>query len=88
MRKSNFVKHINALNEEELREEMGILYQKLEEVRKYYTMELGSAKDREKKYALAKKEIKAKFATKGIRKPRRPRVQKVRQILKKSDKFK
>jgi len=82
MRKTNFLKHIRALSEEELREELDQLYTKLEEVRKYYVMELGTTKDRNKKYEKAKKEILAKFATKGIRKPRRPRIQKVNKILK------
>mgnify|MGYP000698510814 CR=1 FL=1 len=81
MRKSHFKKHIEALSEQELREELDLLYSRLEEVRKFYTMELGSSKDRQKKYEAAKKAIAAKFATKGIRKPRRPRIQKVKQIL-------
>jgi hypothetical protein len=87
MRKSQFIKHINALGEADLREELNMLFTKLDEVKKFYTMELGSAADRQRKYDAAKSDIKAKFATKGIRKPRRPRIQKVKQILSATEKL-
>ena len=81
MRRSTFNKHIDQLGEDELREELGVLYSKFEAVRTYYSMELGSEKDRQKRYESAKKEIRAKYATKSYRKPRRPRIQKINKIL-------
>ena len=81
MRKSTFLKHISHLEESELREELKILYGKLESVRTYYKMELGSTKDREKVYIAAKKEITAKYKTKSYRRPRRPRIQKINTII-------
>ena len=81
MRKSSFLKHINQLDEEDLRNEISLLYDKLDSVKKFYKMELGSQKDREKVYEAAKKKIASKYATKSYRKPRRPRIQKVNAIL-------
>lgn len=81
MRKSQLVKHLSSLNEDELREEILRLYDRLDKVRQYYTMELGSEADRKKKYDAVKKEIIAKFATKSRRRPRRPRIQKIQRIL-------
>jgi hypothetical protein len=81
MRKSTFLKHISHLEESELREELKLLYTKLESVKTYYKMELGSTKDREKVYVAAKKEITAKFKTKSYRRPRRPRIQKINTII-------
>ena len=81
MRKSQFFKHIKELNINELQQELLSLYDKVPEVKKYYSMELGDEKERTKLYVKAKKEIAAKYATKSYRKPRRPRIQKVNKIL-------
>jgi hypothetical protein len=81
MRKSSFIKHLQELNEEELRKELELLYSKIPEVKQFYSMELGSEKDRNKLYEKTKKEIKAKYATKSLRKPRRPRIQKINKLL-------
>ena len=81
MRKSSFKKHIDQLNEEELRSELLELYDKVKGVKDHYKMELGSVQDRKKKYDQAKQEIAAKYKTKSIRRPRRPRIQKIRKIL-------
>jgi len=81
MRKSQFSKHLNELNEEELRQELTMLYSKVPEVKQYYAMELGSEGERKKLYDKAKKNIDSKYATKSYRKPRRPRIQKINAIL-------
>ncbi|MBT8233300.1 MAG: hypothetical protein HKO66_13640 [Saprospiraceae bacterium] len=81
MRKSTFVKHINQLDETELREELTMLYDKIPAVLQFYKMELGTAEVRQKTYAKAKKEIEAKYKTKSYRRPRRPRIQKVKKII-------
>lgn len=81
MRISNFKKFINSLNEEELREEMLRLYSKLDDVKTFYKMDLGSEKERAKVFDRAKKDIAKKYLTKSYRKPRRPRIQKVNKIL-------
>ncbi|NNE26753.1 MAG: hypothetical protein HKN09_07910 [Saprospiraceae bacterium] len=81
MRKSVFLKHIEQLEEKDLRDELMTLYDKVQGVSKYYAMELGSDKDREKYFAGIKKQIKSKYATKSMRKPRRPRIQKINKIL-------
>jgi len=57
------------------------LYKNVPEVKTYYSMELGSEKERKKLYDRAKKEIVAKYATKSYRRPRRPRIQKINLIL-------
>ncbi len=81
MRKSTFIKHINQLEAEDLRTELTQLYTKLDAVKKFYKLELGSEADRTKLYDAAKKKIASKYATKSFRKPRRPRIQKVNTIL-------
>ncbi len=81
MRKSKFRKHLELLEEDELRRELDTLYEKIKAVREYYVMELGTAEDRKVLYDRAKSEIKAKYATKSYRKPRRPRIQKINYIL-------
>ncbi len=81
MRKSTFVKHINQLEAEDLRTELTLLYDKLDAVKKFYKLELGSETDRVKLYTAAKKKIASKYATKSFRKPRRPRIQKINTIL-------
>jgi len=81
VRKSTFLKHIQNLEEEDLREELSLLYDKVKEVKQFYMMELGSTDDRQKRYLKAKQEIIAKFKTKSYRKPRRPRIQKINKIV-------
>lgn len=81
MRKSSFIKHIQQLGEEDLREELTMLFTKVKAVSEFYRMELGTESDRKKLYDKAKANIKSKFATKSYRKPRRPRVQKVNLLL-------
>ena len=81
MRKSQFIKHLQELGEDDLREELLQLYKSVPEVKTYYSMELGSEKERKKLYDRVKKEIIAKYATKSFRRPRRPRIQKINLIL-------
>lgn len=81
MRKSHFTKHIQQLGEDELREELSMLYDKLKDVKLHYAMELGTEKDRIKKYEKVKADIKSKYATKSFRKPRRLRIQKIKKII-------
>ncbi len=81
MSKARFTKHLKELNIEEMRHELLALYDKVPGVKQYYSMELGTDKDRERIYAKAKKEIVAKYATKSFRRPRRPRIQKINAII-------
>ncbi len=81
MRLSSFKKFVHSLGEEELREELLRVYTKLDEVKRFYKMDMGSEKDRERIFAKAKSEIAKKYMTKSYRKPRRPRIQKVNKIL-------
>ena len=83
MSKAKFKKHLAELNIEELKHELSELYDKVPGVKQHYAMELGSEKDRKRIYDKAKAEIKAKYATKSYRRPRRPRIQKINTILKK-----
>jgi len=82
MRRSTFLKHINSISEEDLRDELLQLFNKVPEVKAFYSLELGSEKDRQKIYDKAKESIKVKYRTKSYRKPRRPRIQKINTILK------
>lgn len=86
MRRSTFLKHIHNINEEELRDELIHLFNKIPEVKAYYALELGSEKDRQKIYDKAKESIKAKYRTKSYRKPRRPRIQKINSLLRELEK--
>lgn len=86
MRKSTFLKHINNINEEDLRDELLQLYTKIPEVKAFYALELGTEKDRQKIYDKAKDSIKAKYKSKSYRKPRRPRIQKINSLLKELEK--
>jgi len=86
MRKSTFKKHIDQLSEVELRDELVQLYDKVEAVKNFYKLELGSSAEREKYYLKSKKDIASKFATKSYRRPRRPRIQKVNAIIRKLEK--
>ncbi len=86
MRKSEFLKHLNHLEEQDLRDELSMLFDKITQVREHYKMDLGSVKDRERVIAKAKKDIANKYATKSYRRPRRPRIQKVNTIIRDLDK--
>jgi len=57
LRKTNFTKFINSLDEEELREELDKLYTKYKSIKEFYTMELGSDDDRKKLLTKAKNGI-------------------------------
>jgi len=81
MRRSEFNKHINLLNEEELKQELITLFSKLNAVKQYYIMELGGDEERKIIYKKAKENIASKYATKSYRKPKRPRIQKVNTII-------
>lgn len=81
MRKASFIKFLESLSEEDLRNEMLTLFSNHKEVKAYYAMELGQEKDRERLFAKAKKDIKAKYATRSYRRPKRPRVAKIKAIL-------
>ncbi len=81
MRKSVFIKHIEHLGEEELRDELRVLYEKIPEVKSFYALELGDEKERNKIYDKAKQSIQKKYKTKSFRKPRRPRIQKINALL-------
>lgn len=81
MQKSTFTKYIQSLNEEELRMELEALYIFSPDVKQYYVMELGSEKDRKRIYDAIKKNIESKYATRSIRRPRKPRISKIRAIL-------
>ena len=87
MRKAAFTKFIDSLSEEELRSELSQMYDKYKEVKAHYAMELGSEKDRQRVFQSAKKDIAAKYKTKSYRRPKRPRISKVKTILKKMEKI-
>lgn len=82
MRKSDFLKFIKSLNEEELRTEMEQLFEKVSAVKEHYAMELGSDKDRARIFTNAKKSITRYYATKSYRKPKAPRIRYVQNLLK------
>lgn len=81
MRKTAFLKHINELSEDDLRQELDNLFTSIVEVRNYYKMDLGSDNDRKKLFDKAKKDLLTKYTSKSYRRPRRPRIQKVNTIL-------
>ncbi len=86
MSKSELKKYIGSLQENELREEILNLHQKLPEVKSYYAIELGSEADRKKIYDKAKKDIwNLYYISKRPRK--RPRIQKVKALLKEREKL-
>ena len=60
MRRSVFNKHIEQLSEEELKDEIQVLYDKIPEVKSFYALELGDDKERSKIYDKAKQSIHAK----------------------------
>lgn len=82
MRKSDFTKFINSLEEEELRAELSLLFDKVKAVKDHYGMELGSTKDRSRIFANAKKSVTRYYATKSYRKPKAPRIRYIQSLLK------
>ena len=81
MSRSNFIKFIKSLNEDELRKEMTQLYSNHKDVKNYYSMELGSDADRKKIYDKAKVDIRNMYFIKNKAR-KRPRVAKIKSILK------
>ena len=81
MNKTAFKKHIDQLDPEDLKEELMILFTKIKGVKEYYLMELGDDNQRKRVYDKAKKDISSKYATKSFKRPRRPRIQKVKNII-------
>ena len=81
MKKTKFIKHLEQLEEEDLRGELLSLYEKFLDVRKFYSMELGKDEDRARIFAKAKKDIASKYATRSTRRPRRPRINKINKLL-------
>ncbi len=81
MQKSTFIKYIQSLNEEELKHELENLYAFSPDVKQFYIMELGSEKDRQRIYNNIKKDIESKYVTRSLRRPRKPRISKIRAIL-------
>jgi hypothetical protein len=86
VRKRDFLKHIQLLDAEDLRDELTTLYSQIKAVRDFYAMELGTDVDRKKIYEKAKLDIASKYSTRSRRKPRRPRIQKVNAIISKLEK--
>ena len=82
MRKSRLIKHLEQLEAEDLREELSRLYDMSKEVQTYYAMELGTEAERQKKYEKAKAAIATKFTSRSRKRVRRPRVNKVKLIVK------
>jgi ribosome-associated toxin RatA of RatAB toxin-antitoxin module len=81
MRKSDLIRHLQQLSEDELRQEITTLFDAISDVKSYYSMELGTETQRLKLYNNAKIEIAKKFLTKSKRRPRRPRIQKLNLLL-------
>lgn len=80
MSRSSFIKHIKSLNQEELSDEIKMLYTKFKDVKSYYALELGSDEERKKMYNKAKKDITKLYLLRGkFRK--RPKVQKLNTLL-------
>ena len=87
MKKSTFINHLNQLDEDDLRNELTILYDRFPDVKKFYSMELGKESDRERIFANVKKDIVSKYATRSTRRPRRPRISKINKILTQTSKI-
>jgi hypothetical protein len=81
MKKTRFIKHLEQLEEQDLRDELLTLYERFDDVRKFYSMELGRDEDRARIFAKAKKDIVSKYATRSRRRPRRPRINKINKLL-------
>jgi hypothetical protein len=81
MRKSNFDKFLKSLEKEELEEELERLFTTIPAVKKYYSMELGSEKDRDTIFSHAKKSISKYYTTKNSHKPKAPRIRRVQSLL-------
>lgn len=81
MSRGEFGKFIKSMNEDELRDELKLLYQKIEDVKKHYAMELGKDADRKKIFDRTKLEVRNLLYIRN--KPRkRPRIAKLKNILK------
>lgn len=78
MRKTKFVKFLNELDVEELKEELTKLYGKSTFVKNYYAMELGDVDDRKALFDKAKKKISNLYS----RRKTRSRISKVNTLLK------
>ncbi len=78
--RKEFKKYIQSLDDEALKEELMALYTKIDDVKKHYAMELGSDADRQKLYKKAKKQISSMFHI-GQKPRKRPRIKKVKEIL-------
>lgn len=84
--RSEFTKFLKSLNEDELRQEMKSLYATIKEVKQHYQMELGGDAERKKIFDKAKKDIYNLYFIRNI--PRkRPRVAKIKSILKEMKKL-
>jgi hypothetical protein len=81
MRKNDFIKFITTISEEDLRKEMELLYDKYKDVKKHYTMELGSEKDRATIFSAARKTILKSYSRRGYR-PKSPKLMKLNNIIK------
>jgi len=86
MRKSTLKKHLESLEEEELRSEILLLFDKFKEVKNHYKIDLGTAEDRSKIYEHAKEEISKCFRTKSYARPRRPRIKIMKTVVKRMEK--
>lgn len=86
MSKSELKKYITSMDEQELRSEILNLYQKFPEVKSYYAIELGTEADRKKIYDKAKKDIWNLFYI-SKRPRKRPRIQKIKTLLKEREKL-
>lgn len=85
MSRSAFRKFIATLSEEDLRNELQLLYTKIKQVKTHYSMELGETLDRKKIYDKVKKEIYNLFYIRGLPR-RRPRIQKIKTLIKELNK--
>jgi len=84
--RSEFTKFLKSLSEEELREELKSLYSSIKDVKQHYQMELGGDAERKKIFDKAKKDIYNLYFIRNI--PRkRPRVAKIKAILKEMKKL-
>jgi hypothetical protein len=81
MRKTDYSKFINSISHDELKEEMEMLYEKYKDVKKHYTMELGTEKDRMAIFNSAKKTITKSYSRRGYR-PKSPKLMKLNNTIK------
>lgn len=86
MSRTAFNKFVNSLSEDELRAELKAIYGKIAELKKHYAMELGSDADRKKLFDKSKKDIRNLLYI-GDKPRKRPRIQKIKNILKEQAKL-